>query len=145
MQGELTNDTNSSSTLVDTDDKASSTQDVAKRVLQAFLDKDKEAIERVLSDDFHFSSPRDNRLDREGFFQRCWPGNKAVRELQFVHTAAQGDQVFIIYEMKMRGGLGFRNVEVYTVHGEHVSEIEVYFGWNLPHPAAEGGFIEENK
>jgi hypothetical protein len=31
---------------------------------------------RPLIADFHFTSPLDNRLDRETYFRRCWPKHR---------------------------------------------------------------------
>lgn len=38
-----------------------------KAVLQAYVDKDRNAIEAVLADDYRFTSPIDNALDRDLF------------------------------------------------------------------------------
>jgi ketosteroid isomerase-like protein len=40
---------------------------VARRYYQAYVDKDRSAIERLIADDFHFSSPLDNRIDRQTY------------------------------------------------------------------------------
>ena len=37
---------------------------VARACLQAYIDRDRAAIEALLDDDFHFTSPIDNDLDR---------------------------------------------------------------------------------
>ena len=37
---------------------------IARACLQAYVDKDRSAIEALLDDDFHFTSPLDNALDR---------------------------------------------------------------------------------
>ena len=46
---------------------------VARKSYQAYVDKDRATIESVIADDFHFTSPLDNRLDRKAYFGRCWP------------------------------------------------------------------------
>jgi hypothetical protein len=38
---------------------------VARKAYQAYVNKDRAAIEAVIGDDFHFSSPLDNRLNRK--------------------------------------------------------------------------------
>ena len=38
---------------------------IARKSYQAYVDKDRAAIEAILSDDFHFTSPLDNRIKRE--------------------------------------------------------------------------------
>jgi ketosteroid isomerase-like protein len=44
--------------------------EIAKRSYRAYVDKDRSAIERLLAEDFHFTSPLDNRLDRKTYSQR---------------------------------------------------------------------------
>ncbi len=49
---------------------------IASKAYQAYADKDRDAIEAVIADDFHFTSPLDNRIDRETYFKRCWPNSE---------------------------------------------------------------------
>src|SRR6185295_14695159 len=46
---------------------------IARAAYEAYVTKDRAAIEALIADDFHFTSPLDNRLDRETYFRRCWP------------------------------------------------------------------------
>ena len=48
--------------------------DLAQALYEGFAVGDREAVERLLADGFHFSAPPDPLLDRDGFFERCWPG-----------------------------------------------------------------------
>jgi len=41
------------------------------------------------------------------------------------------------------GGRRFRNTELLTLRDGQVVEVEVYFGWSLPHKAKAGGFIDQ--
>jgi hypothetical protein len=52
---------------------------IARACYQAYVDKNRAAIEALLDDDFHFTSPLDNRLDRATYFVRCWPNSEAIR------------------------------------------------------------------
>ena len=47
------------------------------------------------------------------------------------------------YEGRVAGGKRFRNTEMFTLRGDQVVEVEVYFGWSLPHPAPAGGFVDQ--
>ena len=38
---------------------------IAQAAYRAYVTKDRAALEALLADDFHFTSPLDNRLDRE--------------------------------------------------------------------------------
>ena len=114
---------------------------VARRMYQAYVDKDRSAIERLIGDDFHFSSPLDNRIDRQTYFARCWPNSENAADFKFIYLVQDDDRVFVTYEGGSSKGKISRNTEILTVrHGKLVSA-EVYFGWSLPHEAPSGGFI----
>lgn len=119
--------------------------DIARACYQAFIDKDRAAIEALLDPDFHFTSPLDNRLDREAYFERCWPNSERIRACTFKHVLPIGETVFVTYEGETVGGKGFRNTEILTIRNGKIVEVEVYFGWSLPHPAPDGGFVEPNE
>jgi ketosteroid isomerase-like protein len=53
------------------------------------------------------------------------------------------DRVFVIYEGHRPNGQSFRNTEIVTVRDGQIIEVEVYFGWSLPHKAKPGGFTDE--
>jgi ketosteroid isomerase-like protein len=118
---------------------------VAKRAYQAYVDKDRSLIESVIADDFHFTSPRDNRLDRATYFAHCWPSSENIAGFTFVHCVPDGDRVFVTYEGRERAGKVFRNTEILTIRHGKLVEAEVYFGWSLPHGAPVGGFINASK
>src|SRR5258705_432182 len=53
-------------------DMTDPTISIARKAYQAYVDKDRAAIKAVIGDDFQFTSPLDNRLDRKAYFDRCW-------------------------------------------------------------------------
>ena len=116
--------------------------DIARTSYQAYVDKDRAAIEAVIAEDFHFSSPLDNRIDRRTYFERCWPGSETISDFRFIRLVRDGDQVFVTYEGAGASGRRFRNTEVLTIRDGKIVEAEVYFGWNIPHAAPEGGFLD---
>jgi catechol 2,3-dioxygenase-like lactoylglutathione lyase family enzyme len=116
---------------------------IARAAYEAYVSKDRGAIEALIADDFHFSSPLDNRLDRAAYFDRCWPNSKTTESFEFIHLVQQGKQVFVTYEASSTDGHRFRNTEIITVRGSQIVEVEVYFGWNLPHRAAVGSFVDK--
>ena len=71
---------------------------VARKSYQAYVDKDRAAIESVIADDFHFTSPLDNRLDRKTYFKRCWPNSETIAAFEFINLVADGERVFVTYE-----------------------------------------------
>lgn len=116
--------------------------ETARRALRAFADKDRAAIEAVIGEPYSFTSPMDNALSRETFFERCWPNSAAFTEMNFIHGAEDGDLAFIVYE-GVANGKRFRNTELHRVENGRIVETEVYFGWNIPHEAKRGGYVSE--
>jgi ketosteroid isomerase-like protein len=115
--------------------------DIARRCYQAYMDHDRAAIEALLADDFTFTSPLDNRIDRRTYFERCWPNHERITGFDFVHLIADGPNVVITYEGRSDRD-GFRNTEVFTLRDDKIVAVEVYFGWSLPHQAPPGGFVK---
>jgi ketosteroid isomerase-like protein len=118
---------------------------IARASYDAYVAKDRAAIEALLANDFHFTSPIDNRLDRATYFARCWPNSQRIDGFDFIHLVAEGDKVFVTYEGRSTDGHRFRNTEILTVRGDQIVDAEVYFGWSIPHGAPLGDFIDENE
>jgi hypothetical protein len=108
-------------------DKLQLTQDF----YHAFSSGDRSFVEDLLTKDFTFSSPLDVRLDRDGFFERCWPGAGQNQPIQFVRLVESGDEVVVTYENTKPDGSKGRNTEVLTFSGDKVCRTEVYFGWDI--------------
>lgn len=100
-------------------------------------------MEKIISADFHFTSPLDNRIDREAYFERCWPNSLQIKKFEFVHFVSKIEVVFVTYLATMIDGKQFRNTEVFTLAKEQITNVEVYFGWSMPHPAVDGSFTHE--
>lgn len=115
---------------------------LARASYEAYVSKDRAAIEALIADDFHFSSPLDNRIDRATYFARCWPNSAIIEGYDFVRFVADEERVYVTYDARTIEGR-FRNTEVLTMRGDQIIEAEVYFGWSLPHPAPAGGSIEK--
>ena len=117
---------------------------IARATYEAYERKDRAAIEALIADDFVFSSPLDNRLDRKTYFARCWPNSQQLATFDFIHIIRDGERVFVTYEARNVDGTRFRNTELLTIHGHQIAEVEVYFGWSIPHPALPGGFTNSS-
>lgn len=110
---------------------------IARESYEAFAAADRGFFEEHLAEDFSFSSPPDPKLDREGWFERCWPGAGGDQEFEFVRLVESGDEVIVTYELRRPDGSGGRNTEVLTFDdADRIVRTEVYFGWNLPDPGA---------
>jgi ketosteroid isomerase-like protein len=117
--------------------------EIARAAYDAYVTKDRAALEALLASDFHFTSPLDNRLDRKTYFRRCWPNSKVIEGFDFINVVADADRVFVTYEGRNTNGHRFRNTEILTVRDQHIIDVEVYFGWSLPHKVPQGGFVDQ--
>ena len=96
----------------------------------------------VVNEAFRFSSPRDNRIDRAAYFRHCWKNSEAIAGRKMIHIFADGEQVFVTYELAWTTGRTSRNTEILTLRNGKIIDVEVYFGWSIPHEAPERGFVE---
>ena len=110
---------------------------------EAYVTKDRAAIERLIAPDFHFTSPVDNRIDRQTYFARCWPNSAQIADFSFINLVADNDRVFVTCEGRRSGGRVFRNTEIVTVRKNQIVDVEVYFDWSIPHEAQPGGFLDK--
>jgi ketosteroid isomerase-like protein len=104
---------------------------IARETYQAYVSGDRAVLERHLSDDFEFYSPADVGIDRERYFERCWPNAELIAAFEFARLIELGDEVLVTYESTKTDGQRFRNTEILTFEGDKLRRAEVYFGWNL--------------
>ena len=109
---------------------AADRKQLARRLYEAFAAGDRNFFERHLADELVFSSPPDPRLDRAGFFEKCWPGAGSGQRIDIQRLIESGDEVVVTYELIRPDGSGGWNTEVLTFDGDRVARIEVYFGWD---------------
>lgn len=117
---------------------------LTRDLFDAYTEKDRAKIEAIIAPTFSFTSPLDNQIDRESYFERCWPNSEESGAFDYIHMVEDGDRVFVTYEADSNGQR-FRNTEIMTFAGDQVVAVEVYFGWTLPHEAPKGGFIEDDE
>jgi hypothetical protein len=114
---------------------------IALKSYQVYANSDRRANEEGIGEDFHFTSPLDNRIDRKTYFERCWPNNETISSFKFIRSFSHGNEVFVTYEAQTTSGKLFRNSEVLRIRNGKIVEVEVDFGWNIPHDAAPAGFL----
>ena len=116
---------------------------VVRGSYEAYVTKDRAALEPLIADDFHFTSPLDNRIDRATYFKRCGPTSERIEGFNSIRCVADGDWVLVTYEGRAVGGGRFRNTEILTLREGQIIDVEVYFGWSIPHPAKDGAFVDK--
>jgi ketosteroid isomerase-like protein len=96
--------------------------------MRAFHEQDRAAAEALLSDEFVFTSPQDDHIDKVAWLERCFPSADHFDgpgvTLEIVEA---GDIVLHRYEYAVNG-IRYRNAEALRVQDGRVREVEVYFG-----------------
>ncbi len=94
----------------------------------AYRAGDRNHLERALTEDFTFTSPYDDRIDKATYFERCWPNRNLIREHAIERIFEQGDEAFALYRCIAEDGNEFRNTEFFVFQGGRLKEVQVYFG-----------------
>ena len=102
--------------------------DIARQCYRAYQTRDRALLESALADNFVFSSPRDDYIDRATYFARCWPNSDKMRAFEFEFIAEQESEVVVRYVLELTDGSRFRNMEALRFSGDKVSAVDVYFG-----------------
>jgi ketosteroid isomerase-like protein len=101
---------------------------IIRGIFAAYLSNDRKAVENSLTEDFRFTSPFDDEIDKATYFERCWRGSDWIERHEIEKIMVEGDEAFVTYRCVARGGRSFRNTEFFTFAGDKVSRIDVYFG-----------------
>jgi ketosteroid isomerase-like protein len=101
---------------------------IIRGIFAAYLSNDRKAVENSLTEDFRFTSPFDDEIDRATYFERCWRGSDWIERHEIEKILVEGDEAFVTYRCVAKGGRSFRNTEFFTFAGDKVSRIDVYFG-----------------
>ncbi len=110
-----------------------SNADVVRACFASYLAQDRAAMDRLLAEDFVFTSPLDDHIGKAAFFDRCFPTAHRLRSQEILDAVPAGeDQVFVRYAYELTTGERHRNVEVMTVRHGRITETQVYFGGRFP-------------
>lgn len=86
-------------------------------------------VDMMLTDDFRFTSPVDDRISKTAFKTGCWDTQHALiagHDLDRVFVI--GNQAFVRYTCRTKNGQSFRNVEYLQLKDDKIEAIECYFG-----------------
>jgi len=108
--------------------KNRSLSEMMRTYFAAYESKDRVAIEAVVGDDFTFTSPRDDHIDRAAYFERCWPNSEKTKQIDIQKLFEQGDEAFVLYELHPTSGQPFRNAEFFRMKNGRIHSVEVFFG-----------------
>lgn len=94
----------------------------------AYLANRKDEVSDMLTEDFTFSSPNDDHINKATYFERCWPQPPAFSAIHIERILLEDNEALVRYRADKRDGGAFRNVEVIRFHGDRIASVEVYFG-----------------
>jgi len=107
---------------------ASGKADIIRGIFAAYLANDRAFVESAFTEDFRFSSPFDDDLDKGAYFERCWRDTGWIARHELETVMVEGDAAFVTYHCTSREGGSFRNTEFLRFAGDKVRRIDVYFG-----------------
>lgn len=113
-------------------------EEIVRACFAAYETKDRDAIEALIADDFTFTSPLDDNINRATYFERCWPNSGHIKSFNIERLFVQGDEVCVQYEVQPTDKPPFRNTEIFKVRDEQVTRVEVYFGAETHEAASQG-------
>ena len=103
--------------------------DVVRAAFDAYLARDRAAAERLLAEDYVFTSPQDDHISKAEFLERCFPTADRLISQEIVELVRAGqDGVFILYEYELKTGQRYRNTEFTVVRDGQLAETQVFFG-----------------
>jgi ketosteroid isomerase-like protein len=102
--------------------------DIIRGIFAAYLANDRKRVEDALSEDFRFTSPYDDSIDKPTYFERCWKDTGWIERHELERIVIDGDAAFVTYKCTAKGGKSFRNTEFFVFAGDKVRSIDVYFG-----------------
>lgn len=103
--------------------------EIVRAGFDSYRAQDRARAEALYADDFVFTSPQDDHIDRAAFFERCFPTAGRFRTQEFLHLVEiDPDNVLVVYEYELHSGDRHRNAEVLTLRDGLIVETQVFFG-----------------
>ena len=102
--------------------------EIIRALFAAYLANDRRAIEDAFTDDFRFTSPYDDEIDKRTYFARCFRDSGWIGRQELERIFVEGNGAFVTYRCVAKEGRSFRNTEFFTFEGDRIRRIDVYFG-----------------
>jgi ketosteroid isomerase-like protein len=102
--------------------------EIVRKLFAAYLANDRKSVEAAFTDDFRFTSPYDDEIDKATYFERCWRVPDWIERQDLETIMAEGEAAFVTYRCVAKGGKSFRNTERFSFDGDSIRRIDVYFG-----------------
>ncbi len=115
--------------------------EIIRALFAAYLSNDRKAVEQAFTDDFRFTSPYDDEIDKATYFVRCWRVTDWIERHELERILVEGDEAFVTYKCIAKGGKSFRNTEFFSFEGDQIKRIDVYFGATYQN----GAFVRQSE
>jgi hypothetical protein len=113
-----------------TDAVGGGTAGIVRGFFEAFRARRRGDAEAMLAADFTFTSPFDDHIDRDAFFDLCWPNGELYADMRIERVTPDSEGAYITYFVTTKAGKQFRNSEYLGVTNGQVHSTDVYFGAN---------------
>jgi ketosteroid isomerase-like protein len=71
--------------------------EMIRAIFAAYLSNNRKFVEDVFSDDFRFTSPFDDVIDKPTYFVWCWKNTDWIARHELEKIFVDGDEVFVTY------------------------------------------------
>jgi ketosteroid isomerase-like protein len=102
--------------------------DIIRALFAAYISNDSNAIADAFAENFRFTSPFDDAIDKPTYFVRCWRDSSWIARHDLERIVVDGDAAFVTYRCATKDGKTFRNTEFFRFDGDMIASIDVYFG-----------------
>lgn len=113
-------------------------EEIIRKYYAAWEKKDWGPFDRLLADNFTFTSPNDDdHINKSAFKARCWETQiDFIERFELERMMGNDNEAFVKYLCRTKNGNSFRNVEYFRFRNEKVEAIESYFGEQSSFPSA---------
>ena len=102
--------------------------EIIRKLFAAYMANDRKAVESAFTDDFRFTSPYDDEIDKATYFERCWRVADWIERQDLETLMVENEAAFVTYRCVARDGKSFRNTEFFRFKDDRIGRIDVYFG-----------------
>lgn len=114
------------------------TEQIVRDYYAAWEKKDWHALDRLLTDNFTFTSPNDDHDSKSLFHSRCWtPNADLILRFDLQLIAGNGNDALVMYVGHIKNGKKIENIEHHHLRDGKVESVRCYFGQQNSYPAAQ--------
>lgn len=112
--------------------------EIIRRWYAAWEQKDWRPLDRLLADDFTFTSAAgDDHISKAAFKKKCWETQiDFIDRFELLRVFGSGNEACVLYVCRTKNGKTFRNVEYLRLRDDKLAAIECYFGAQSSFPSA---------